>query len=265
MQAISVNIGQILCAAIFKSWCRTSAIRPIKYSMKRGVFAVPATEVPRTRVRLPKWNEAGSRQIQPGLSRPRPDADKNSIAGEENTDFPISQALDLIRQRSEPALLVVGPDNRLLYANKNALLIFKHANDIPVEIHLLCDRVRANAGVDEFAVPSSMNCEVFRGPGQDLYSLRAFPMGGKEDVLSHVMVMIERLADRAPINLNKARTTFGLSDREIEVVTLLARGFCNKEIASKLFISEHTVKGHLKTITRKIGAESRGNIIAILK
>jgi len=79
------------------------------------------------------------------------------------------------------------------------------------------------------------------------------------------MVLVERVVERGPINLKKAKTQFGLSDREIEVVTLLAQGLCNKEIGAKLYVSEHTVKGHLKNITRKVGADSRGNIIAILK
>ena len=51
----------------------------------------------------------------------------------------------------------------------------------------------------------------------------------------------------------------------IEVVTLLAHGLCNKEIGAKLWVSEQTLKGHLKNISRKVGADSRGNIIAILK
>jgi DNA-binding CsgD family transcriptional regulator len=79
------------------------------------------------------------------------------------------------------------------------------------------------------------------------------------------MVLIENVGERGPINFKKATTQYGLSAREIEVVVLLAKGCCNKEIGTQLFISEHTVKGHLKSITRKVGAESRGNIVAMLK
>ncbi len=79
------------------------------------------------------------------------------------------------------------------------------------------------------------------------------------------MVLVEKVVERGLINSKKAQKEFGLSTREIEVVMLLAQGLCNKEIAAKLYISEYTVKGHLKNITRKVGAESRGNIISILK
>ncbi len=48
-----------------------------------------------------------------------------------------------------------------------------------------------------------------------------------------------------------------LTDRELEVLTLLARGKSNKEIGAKLFISEFTVKGHLRNIFTKLNVLSR--------
>jgi DNA-binding NarL/FixJ family response regulator len=49
----------------------------------------------------------------------------------------------------------------------------------------------------------------------------------------------------------------GLTSRELEVLALLARGKSNKEIAAKLFISEATVKGHLRNIFAKLNVLSR--------
>ena len=48
-----------------------------------------------------------------------------------------------------------------------------------------------------------------------------------------------------------------LSDREMEVVQLIAQGFHNKEIGKKLFISEQTVKNHLHNIFDKLGVSDR--------
>jgi len=53
-----------------------------------------------------------------------------------------------------------------------------------------------------------------------------------------------------------------LSGREIEVIKLMAQGKSNKEIGSALFISEGTVKSHLKRIFRKLGVISRTEAIA---
>jgi DNA-binding NarL/FixJ family response regulator len=48
-----------------------------------------------------------------------------------------------------------------------------------------------------------------------------------------------------------------LTAREIEVLRLMAEGFGNKEIASRLGISDHTVKFHISSILAKLGASSR--------
>ncbi|MFE9691856.1 response regulator [Micromonospora sp. NPDC005806] len=60
-----------------------------------------------------------------------------------------------------------------------------------------------------------------------------------------------RLMDR----MRGPRTT--LSSREVEILTLLARGHANKEISRRLFISEATVKTHLVHIYAKLGVDSR--------
>src|ERR1044071_1959823 len=53
-----------------------------------------------------------------------------------------------------------------------------------------------------------------------------------------------------------------LSEREIEVLKLMAQGKSNKEIGSALFISEGTVKSHLKRIFHKLGVISRTEAVA---
>ncbi|RLL42655.1 DNA-binding response regulator [Oceanobacillus piezotolerans] len=48
-----------------------------------------------------------------------------------------------------------------------------------------------------------------------------------------------------------------LSSRELEVLQLVAKGLSNREISETLFISEHTVKSHLKNILSKLHLENR--------
>jgi DNA-binding NarL/FixJ family response regulator len=57
--------------------------------------------------------------------------------------------------------------------------------------------------------------------------------------------------------LTSRRSFVDLTPREIEVLHELAKGFANKEIADKLNISEHTVKGHLKNILNKLRVADR--------
>jgi DNA-binding NarL/FixJ family response regulator len=48
-----------------------------------------------------------------------------------------------------------------------------------------------------------------------------------------------------------------LTDREVEVLRLIARGRSNKEVASSLFISPKTVGRHVENLYAKIGVSSR--------
>jgi DNA-binding CsgD family transcriptional regulator len=49
----------------------------------------------------------------------------------------------------------------------------------------------------------------------------------------------------------------GLSDRELEILRLVARGLSNREIGAELFISEHTAANHIRAILRKTGSANR--------
>jgi DNA-binding NarL/FixJ family response regulator len=54
---------------------------------------------------------------------------------------------------------------------------------------------------------------------------------------------------------------FALSEREREVIALVAQGYTNPQIAAKLFISGQTVKNHLHHIYKKTGLETRAELV----
>lgn len=54
---------------------------------------------------------------------------------------------------------------------------------------------------------------------------------------------------------------FRLSEREIEIIELIAEGETSKEIANRLFISEHTVKTHRKNIFQKTNVSDSDQLI----
>jgi DNA-binding NarL/FixJ family response regulator len=53
-----------------------------------------------------------------------------------------------------------------------------------------------------------------------------------------------------------------LTPREVEVLTAVSNGLTNKEIARELGISRHTVKFHLESLMRKLGASSRAEAVS---
>jgi len=56
---------------------------------------------------------------------------------------------------------------------------------------------------------------------------------------------------------NSSSDTENLSERETEILTFLARGYRDKEIAEKLFLSPETVRTHVRNIYRKLHVRSR--------
>jgi DNA-binding NarL/FixJ family response regulator len=63
-------------------------------------------------------------------------------------------------------------------------------------------------------------------------------------------------------NTKPAEAKCALTDRELEIVVLIAEGNTNKEIASKLFIAENTVKVHVKNILNKLELRNRQQLAA---
>ena len=75
---------------------------------------------------------------------------------------------------------------------------------------------------------------------------------GENVVVSVPRGLLERLGEE-PVG--------ALSERETEVVVLIARGFSNRQIATELRLSEATVKRHLANVYRKIGVRSRSEAV----
>jgi DNA-binding NarL/FixJ family response regulator len=91
------------------------------------------------------------------------------------------------------------------------------------------------------------------GPPEELFrAVRAAAAGGMGLAPEAAARLVGRPADPVPT----------LSEREIDVVRLLAQGHSNRAIASTLFLSEATVKTHLVRIYRKLGTENRAGTVS---
>ncbi len=90
-----------------------------------------------------------------------------------------------------------------------------------------------------------------RPPGELLEAIRKVHCGKKAVPPEVAAQLAEHLGGRA------------LSEREISVLRQIAGGNRNKDIAERLFISEETVKVHIKHIMEKLGASDRTQAMAI--
>jgi two-component system, NarL family, response regulator LiaR len=63
----------------------------------------------------------------------------------------------------------------------------------------------------------------------------------------------------------RKREDLGITQRELEVLELIAKGMSNREIAGKLFVSENTVKTHSSRVFDKLGAKRRTQAVQLGK
>jgi DNA-binding NarL/FixJ family response regulator len=70
---------------------------------------------------------------------------------------------------------------------------------------------------------------------------------------------------RPRITAQQARTKFGLTHRQGQLLALVAAGMTNKEIAVNLNLSEFTVKNHLRRIMRQVDADDRHQAVEVVR
>jgi DNA-binding CsgD family transcriptional regulator len=80
------------------------------------------------------------------------------------------------------------------------------------------------------------------------------------------LVIREVPVPASPFALNEAkREELGITNRELEILQLIARGMSNREIAEHLFVSENTVKTHSSRLFDKLTARRRTQAVQIAK
>jgi DNA-binding NarL/FixJ family response regulator len=89
------------------------------------------------------------------------------------------------------------------------------------------------------------------------YLLKSMPPKDLVDAIRQVHAGKKRIPPEIAAQLAQHLGDEFLSGREIEVLQQVARGNRNREIAEHLFISEETVKVHIKHIMEKLGASDR--------
>ena len=76
-------------------------------------------------------------------------------------------------------------------------------------------------------------------------------------VVREVPVPAETAAAEPFVPSAASQQSLGITPRELEILTLVARGLSNREIAEQLFVSENTVKTHCARVFDKVGAARR--------
>jgi len=95
------------------------------------------------------------------------------------------------------------------------------------------------------------------------YLLKSSPPDELVQAIRHVHAGKKGIPSHVAAHLAEHMSDEDLTEREVEVLRHVAEGNRNRDIAEKLFISEETVKVHLKHIMDKLGASDRTQAVAI--
>ncbi|RBF38795.1 helix-turn-helix transcriptional regulator, partial [Xanthomonas oryzae pv. oryzae] len=166
--------------------------------------------------------------------------------------------------RSSAALVILGQIEQACLANDNAWHLARTRARIALVLQQRGEPLAAlpylYSALEHVALTQSWQSIVELGlPAKAmLRSLRQHDphtVGGSTRALT-IQALLERLSD----DDDPAGDIF--SERELEVLAQLARGYSNKQIARRLHLSENTVKFHLKNLYRKLDARSRESALA---
>jgi DNA-binding NarL/FixJ family response regulator len=95
------------------------------------------------------------------------------------------------------------------------------------------------------------------------YMLKSMPPKELVEVIRQVHAGKKRIPPQLAAQLAEHMSDEDLTEREVEVLGQIAGGNRNRDIAERLFITEETVKVHIKHIMEKLGASDRTQAVAI--
>jgi DNA-binding NarL/FixJ family response regulator len=92
--------------------------------------------------------------------------------------------------------------------------------------------------------------------------IKSIDLIGKGEVVVSPPLAEKLVGKFASMKQKEAEETAGLTAREVEITKLLAKGLTNKEMAETLFVTENTVKVHVKNILEKLKLRNRQQLAA---
>lgn len=126
-------------------------------------------------------------------------------------------------------------------------------SELPPPVVCISDRVRALPRNVRAILPLSAS----------LAEIAAAIQAAANDLTTLTPDQVTRWLQVAPQEVDSDVIVEGLTTRELQVLRMIADGYGNKEIATELAISEHTVKFHVAQILGKLNAGSRTEAVAI--
>jgi DNA-binding CsgD family transcriptional regulator len=177
--------------------------------------------------------------------------------------------LSIVKKRQLPAVVVLDMDLNVVLINAQAALrvMLEMPLDDGISVpnplaasvaHVARQLLEENAADMQVRDLADVHLD-----GEDVYGLKADFLCPPDapGAVQMVMVQVDTVSLKREVDFDSVRRRWKVSRREQDVLRMLYYGKGNKEIADLLFISEYTVKDHIKAIMAKMGASNRAEVV----
>lgn len=165
----------------------------------------------------------------------------------------IEDDLSLLEEKYEtikPDVLIVDCDN----ATSNEQCLYRLVTGRKARVAIICRKMEDKTFITD--IKMGISCLCFKESADTLLDELELISQGETIISKGILSSIESDDKERGVSLEN------LTRREAEVLCYVGKGYSNKGIAEKLYLSENTIKGHVHSILAKLSLKNRQEITA---
>ncbi len=178
-------------------------------------------------------------------------------------------AFNSLLDKSRFQMIILDDQFTPLYHNTIANNLYKYIqnpnkpNSLKIE---LLEQIKKVPDSQELNHLNAMHAlDFYAESGAQLYvrTIQSQVTGGGQSTVFHILMSLNKSDAHLKLNPDLA-ARYGLTEKEQEIIWHLVHGDSIKDIAAKCFVTENTVRSHLKSIFRKTDSNSQGALISLM-
>jgi two-component system response regulator NreC len=170
-----------------------------------------------------------------------------------------SQALDYISHNESVDIILTDIDMPVM----DGISLIREVKNINSHTKIVILSMHDNEKYVAQAFEAGASGYLLKSVGADelIFALKYINRGGKYLCAELSMSMLANVLKRIAGSSSAGENSLEFSNREIQVLELIAEGLTNQEISDRLFISKRTVEGHRQSLTDKTGCRNTAALI----
>lgn len=169
------------------------------------------------------------------------------------------EVLDLLKKNTEAALILADINMPVMDGMTMLKAIKINYPNVKVVFLSMLD----NEKYVSQAFKEGASGYVFKSVSSEelIFSLRQVNNGNRYLCTELALNLLDRSLQESVVFATTQESKIDFSEREVEVLQLIAEGLTNTEIAEKIFISKRTVEGHRQSLLEKTGSRNTATLI----